>query len=180
MDAPASHAGRLLVATQGLVDPNFARSVILLLEHEAEGAVGVILNRPGQVPIAEALETWAPLAAEPAVVFGGGPVQPEAVIALGRTRPGATAAEVLPGLAVVDLRGDPALAAGDYRSVRLFAGYAGWGPGQLEAEVADGGWFLVDGEATDVLSASPDSLWRVVLARQGGVFLTVAEDPTLN
>jgi putative transcriptional regulator len=175
-----THGGRLLVATQGLGDPNFSSTVVLLIEHDADGAFGVVLNRPGDVPISEALAPWAAVAAEPPVLFDVGPVQPEGVLALGRRRDGVAEAAVLPGVEVVDLCEDAVVASAAYRSVRLFAGYAGWGPGQLEAEIADGGWFVVDADPSDVTTAHPDGLWRVVLARQGGLFLTVAEDPSLN
>jgi putative transcriptional regulator len=175
-----THGGRLVVAAQGLVDPNFAHTVVLLIEHDEDGAFGVVLNRPGDVPISEALAPWAALTAEPPVIFTGGPVQPEGVIALGRTHAPTGAPEVLGGVEVVDLDGDPALAAAELRSVRLFSGYAGWAPGQLEAELADGGWFVVDADPADVVSSDPANLWRAVLARQGGLFVTVSEDPSLN
>jgi putative transcriptional regulator len=175
-----TNAGRLLVAAQGLVDPNFARTVVLLLEHDDDGAFGLVLNRPGALPLTEALAPWAAQAAQPPVIFTGGPVQSDGVLALGRTREPADAAPHLPGVEVVDLGGDPALAAARYRGIRLFAGYAGWGGEQLEAEVAAGGWYLVDAHPTDVLTSDPDGLWRFVLARQGGLFLTITEDPSLN
>lgn len=178
-----SHTGRLVVASPALLDPNFSHAVVLLVEHSAEGAFGVVLNRPGAVPISEALSAWAALACEPPVVFSGGPVQPDGVLGLGRlqeSNPGHLAEAVLPGVEVVDLTLDPVLAGTDYRGVRLFSGYAAWGPGQLEAELAEGAWFVVDAEPTDVVTADPDGLWRVVLARQGGVFVTVPQDPSLN
>lgn len=181
MSEPApTHGGRLAVATQGLTDPNFARAVVLLIEHDEEGAFGVLLNRPGAVPLTEALEPWAAIAAEPPVIFEGGPVQADAVLALGRVHAATGRPEVLEEVELVDLAADPVLAAAAYRSVRLFAGYAGWGPGQLEAELDEGGWFVVDAEPADVTSSDPGSLWRAVLTRQGGMFLTVAEEPGLN
>lgn len=183
MNALPFHAGRLVVATQSLTDPNFASAVVLLIEHGPEGAFGVVLNRPGTQPISDSLAAWAPLVADPPVLFSGGPVQPEGVIGLGRlrhTNSAGSGTAVLPGIEVVDLSLDPMLAATDYRAVRLFSGYAGWGPGQLEVELADGAWFVVDAQPTDILTADPDGLWRVVLARQGGLFVTVAEDPSLN
>lgn len=180
MSEVPTHGGRLLVATQGLVDPNFAGTVILLLEHDAAGAFGVVLNRPGEVPIADALPPWASLALAPPLLFEGGPVQPDGVLALGRTIPGAAADELVVGIGLVDLTDDPVLAATRYAGVRLFAGYAGWSAGQLELELGEGGWFVVDVDPGDVVTADPRGLWRAVLARQGGLFLTVAEDPTLN
>jgi putative transcriptional regulator len=172
--------GRLVVATQSLADPNFAHTVVLLVEHDEDGAFGVVLNRPGDLEIGEALAQWVELAAEPPVVFAGGPVQPEGVLALGRRHTPTGRDEVLTGVELVDLGEDPVLASAEYRSIRLFAGYAGWGPGQLEAELSEGGWFVVDADPADVVTSDPDNLWRSVLARQGGLFVTVAEDPNLN
>jgi putative transcriptional regulator len=181
---PESHTGRLLVATQSLLDPNFAHAVVLLLEHDEDGAFGVVINRPGTVALDEALAAWAGLAAEPAVVFEGGPVQAGGVLALGRRREGSAAGgrevQVIEDVEVVDLAVDPGIASESYRCVRLYAGYAGWGPGQLESELAEGAWFVVDAEPTDVATADPEGLWRVVLTRQGGLFLTVPEDPSQN
>ncbi len=175
------HAGRLLVATPDLPDPNFAHAVVLLIEHNDEGAFGVIVNRPSDVPLASALPGWEQLAADPPQVFVGGPVQQDGAVALGRAHAGAALAkDVLPSVGVVDLEQDPVLAGVDLETVRVFAGYAGWSPGQLESEIADGGWFVVDAEPADVFSDDPDDLWRTVLHRQGGVFRTVPEDPSLN
>jgi putative transcriptional regulator len=179
-DGAQTHRGRLVVATPGLADPNFAHTVVLLLEHDPDGAFGVVLNRPGELMLDDALGPWATLGAEPPVLFTGGPVERDAVVALGRTRSPSGRGEVIPGVEVVDLTGDPALAAATFRGVRLFAGYAGWGPGQLDEELEAGGWFVVDADPADVVTADPDNLWRVVLARQGGLFVTVPEDPSLN
>lgn len=167
--------GRLLVATPGLADPNFASTVVLLLEQGAEGALGLVVNRPTPLPVAEVLPEWADAVTEPRVIFRGGPVQAEAVIALGRV-PGVPAAQqVLPGVAPVDLREH---ASAD--RLRVFAGYAGWSPGQIEAEVAAGGWFVVAATPEDLTTRDPDGLWRRVLTRAGGVFTTATEDPTRN
>ena len=175
-------SGRLLVATPVLADPNFSHSVVLLLEHSEEGAVGVVLNRPSEVTVTSALPAWSALAAAPKVVFLGGPVQVNsAVIGLGRVSDStATVQPVLPDVGIVQLGVDPAQQAAGLSAVRLFAGYGGWGKGQLEREVGGGGWFVVDARADDVFSAAPQRLWRQVLLRQGGVFRTVAENPSLN
>jgi putative transcriptional regulator len=177
-----SLTGRLVVATQDLADPNFAHSVVLILDHDEDGAFGVNLNRPSETPIAEVVPAWASHGAEPGVVFVGGPVQPQAMIALGRPVGGATdhRPRVTDGVAIVDLTADPTTHRVDFSAVRLFAGYAGWGPEQLEAEIADGSWFIVGADPADVFTAAPDGLWRAVLARQGGLFTTIAEDPSLN
>lgn len=175
------HAGRLLVATPDLADPNFTHTVVLVLEHNDEGAFGVVLNRPSDVAVSSALPGWEALAAAPDVVFVGGPVQQDGVVALGRADEAAVfEQQVLPSIGVVDLEQDPVLAAVDLEIVRLFAGYAGWSPGQVEAEITEGGWFVVDADPGDVFSDDPEDLWRAVLQRQGGVFTTVPEDPSLN
>ena len=176
-----SHAGRLVVATPDLVDPNFAHAVVLLLEHNEDGALGVVINQPSDVEVGTPLPGWERLAALPARIFVGGPVQQDGVVALGEaTDDRLFSTTILPGLGVVDLEQDPVLATVDLERVRLFAGYAGWSAGQLESEIADGGWFVVDAESDDVFASHPDELWRTVLHRQGGVFITVPDDPTLN
>lgn len=174
-------SGRLLVATPDLADPNFAHSVVLLIEHNDEGAFGLVINRPSDVEVATALPGWEELSAEPACVFVGGPVQQDGVVAIGRSDDDHVLAKrVMPSIGVVDLEQDPALAGVDLDLVRVFAGYAGWSPGQLEAEITEGGWFVVDAEPDDVFAEDPEELWRTVLHRQGGVFITVPEDPSLN
>lgn len=173
--------GRLVVATPALADSNFAHAVVLLLEHSAEGAVGAIVNRPTETSLVTSMPEWASLAAEPTVLFLGGPVQPEAVIALARTYgPTADVEQILPGVGVVDLSGDPTKIGAAIAGVRVFAGYAGWGAGQLEDEIAGGSWFVVDARPEDVFTDEPDAVWRGVLRRQGGVFTTIPADPTAN
>lgn len=173
--------GRLVVATPGLTDGNFAHTVVLVLEHHDEGAIGLVLNRPSEAAVADALPDWATLATAPAVVFLGGPVQREAVIGLAHTSAsGEDTPQILPGVGVIDLGGDPALLTDRIDDVRIFAGYAGWGGGQLEEEIAAGGWFVLDARVDDVFATYPDELWRRVLRRQGGVFTTIPTDPSRN
>lgn len=173
--------GRLVVATPALGDGNFANSVVLVIEHSEDGAVGVVLNRPSSVRVDDALPAWSSLAAEPGLVFVGGPVQRESVIAVGRDAGSAPVTQrIMPGVAVVDLDRDPVLLGGEVERLRLFVGYAGWSAGQLEGEISSGGWFLVDATPDDVVTDEPDDLWVRVLARQGGVFTTACEDPSLN
>lgn len=178
--------GKLLVATPALEDPNFDRAVLLVLDHDEDGALGVILNRASQVRVDAALEQWVELAAEPAVVFGGGPVEPTAVVALGRSTDGFApdgSTTVLERVRLVDLDADPVLAAADIEHVRVFAGYAGWAPGQLEDEILQGAWFPIDARASDVFTREPDQLWREVLRRQPDdlkLLSTFPEDPSLN
>ena len=174
------------MSTPGLSDPNFDRAVVLLLEHDEDGALGVILNRPSTTPVGEVLPSWQDLSSEPPVVFGGGPVDGTAAICLGSTRPGVVNAAVQaisPTLGVVDLDSDPALLAADVAYVRIFAGYAGWGAGQLDAEIDAGGWFVVPCLPPDPFTAAPATLWRTVLRRQGGrlaLASTFPEDPSHN
>ncbi len=172
---------RLLVAAPGLPDPNFETTVVLLLEHGEGGALGVVLNRPSDVALAETLDEWEPYAADPAVIFVGGPVDHDAVLALTRMH-GDEELGVRPvtdEIGLVDLELSPA-AAGLRGPVRVFAGYAGWGAGQLEGELQAGTWFIIDAEPGDVFSEDPAELWRSVLVRQGGVFSTVTPDPSRN
>jgi putative transcriptional regulator len=186
----ASVRHRLLVATPELIDPNFFRSVVLVVEHNAEGAFGLVLNRPTRARFDGTLGAWVELAARPAVVFIGGPVQPEAVIAIGGPVPeeAALAAEgltpIADGLVAVDLGADPTLVrAGGVTRLRVFAGYAGWGPGQLEGELEAGGWFVVDAEADDPFDPDPADLWARVLGRQPGrlrIFAHCPPDPSVN
>ncbi len=184
-DQPAVLAGRLLVATPVLTEGPFRRTVVLLLRHgDDEGALGVVLNRPSEADLADVLPDWERRASAPTVVFEGGPVQATAAICLGRLRPGAapspTYAVLRPGLATVDLDADPAEG---LDVVRIFAGYAGWSSGQLEAEVAEGAWWVLDALPGDAFTAAPELLWRQVLRRQGMPLAMAAsypDDPSLN
>ncbi len=178
--------GRLLVATPILGDPNFDHTVVLVLEHGDDGAVGVVLNRPTETDVAEPLPGWHRLAAEPAVVFLGGPVSPTAAICLGRGWPGETATgyEALFGsLGTVDLSLDPDEATSALQAIRVFVGYAGWGEGQLEGEIEAGAWFVVDAHPDDALSSEPEELWRAVLRRQRGhmaMYANFPPNPAMN
>jgi putative transcriptional regulator len=184
--ADQSLKGRLLVSTPGLRDPNFDRTVVLVLEHDADGALGLVLNRPSATPVEDVLPAWHPITSDPPVVFSGGPVDGSAAICLGSTRPGVVTDAVQPispTLGVVDLDSDPGLLAIDVAYVRVFAGYAGWGGGQLDDEVDAGGWFVVDALPGDAFSVAPGGLWRSVLRRQGGrtaLFSTYPADPVHN
>ena len=159
--------GRLLVALPALRDGNFDRAVVYMLEHTGEGAVGVVLNRPSPLTVDEPLPRWLPLAAEPRVIFLGGPVAPSGAIGL---------VEVDGAVTSVDLERDPDgdAAAGQ---VRVFAGYAGWSAGQLEDEIDAGAWVIADAEPGDVVTDEPEALWSEVLWRQGGRLAAVAHFP---
>ena len=174
--------GQLLVATPDLRDPNFSRTVVLMLEHNAEGALGVVLNRPIDLSVAEVLPDWADLSSAPACLFVGGPVAPTAVIGLGRGD-GPVFQPLFAGLGTLDLDLDPATYAPTMLGLRVFVGYSGWSPGQLDAERAAGGWLVLDLVADDPFSADPSRLWHQVLRRQGGriaMFASAPEDPSTN
>jgi putative transcriptional regulator len=186
-----STARRLLVSIPTLHDPNFFRSVVFMIEHTDEGALGLVLNQPTETRVDTVLEDWAPYAAPPAVAFVGGPVQQhEAVIGLARVgafadgggEPGdGEAWQPLVGrIGTVDLARDPLDARADLEAVRVFAGYSGWGPSQLEGELEAGGWFVVDAHPDDLLTSDPAGLWRAVLRRQGGDLAVSANYPLLG
>ena len=179
--------GRLLVATPSLTQDAFARTVVQLVQHSDEdGALGLVLNRPSEVPLRDVLPGWALLSPDPLVVFEGGPVQQTAAICLGRLTTGApadpsyVAVPGAPWLGTVDLDLDAAEAV---EEVRVFAGYAGWSAGQLEAEVEEGAWWVLDALPGDPFTPHPELLWRTVLRRQGMPLALAAsypEDPSLN
>jgi putative transcriptional regulator len=170
---PPPAAGRLLVSAPALVDAPFARSVVYLLEHDGGGTVGVILNQPSRTPVGQVLPDWQDVVSEPAVIFAGGPVMPDGALCLGELRGGVGGSLERPGirqvfreLATVDLDADVALVTAAAGRMRVFAGHAGWAPGQLADELAAGAWYVVPGSADDVFSADPTPLWRRVLRRQ--------------
>ena len=165
---PAAH--RLLIAAPDLADPEFFRTVVFLIEHDETGSVGVIVNRPSHTPVGHILPDWQDVMSEPAVIFNGGPVQRDGALGLGRLATTANAGTglraVSGGLALVDLDAPAADVAINSQSLRVFAGHAGWNVGQLEDEIARGGWFVVAGGLDDVFSPYPGTLWRSVLRRQ--------------
>ena len=170
MNPTSPRPGVLLVATPLLTDPNFARSVVLLLSHDPDGTVGVVIDRPTDIAVGEYLPTWELVAAEPAVVFHGGPVQQEVGIGVG-IRAGM--------LELVDLGEDP----DPDIPVRIFAGCAGWSPGQLDGELAEDAWFVLPFEPSDLLTDEPYDLWSHVLRRQAAplaYFGLYPPDPRLN
>ena len=180
------HLGQLLVATPRLHDPHFLRSVILLLDHDEDGALGVVINRPSQLPLQAVLPGWAYVVSDPTVLFAGGPVARDSALAVGVTvGDGPDDGFRLLGTAfgLVDLDADPDAIGAQLVGLRVFSGYAGWGAGQLEHEIEEGSWYVVSALPGDVLTAAPDSLWRAVLRRQPGelaYLATYADDPTMN
>ncbi|MBC2877700.1 MULTISPECIES: YqgE/AlgH family protein [Streptomyces] len=208
MTEVSSLTGRLLVATPALADPNFDRAVVLLLDHDEEGSLGVVLNRPTPVGVGDILASWAALAGEPGVVFQGGPVSLDSALGVAvvpgdepgkdapaggppgpgpARRPGrgdpAGWRRVHGAIGLVDLEAPPELLGSAVGSLRIFAGYSGWGPGQLEEELVEGAWYVVESEPGDVSSPDPSRLWRSVLRRQRNELAMVAtypDDPSLN
>lgn len=181
--------GCLLVATPATVDPNFSRTVVLVLEHAPGGSLGVVLNRPTDIPVDNSLPRWSDVMSAPALLFHGGPVEPQSAICIGRHRRGADPERVegwhhiAAGVGTVDLEGDPDAARAHMDALRLFAGYAGWAPGQLDGEIEAGGWFVLRATDDDAFTNDPQDLWREVLSRQPGSLAWVANfpaDPALN
>lgn len=183
----ASLAGKLLVATPSLVDPNFARTVVLICEHNGEGALGVVLNRPMEhATIGEHLPEWAPFVSTPPVIFQGGPVEPATALALGELT-GAGAQDgwsrVTGRAGLLSLSREPAAFADDLERMRVFSGYAGWSKGQLDGEVEAEAWFIVEPEPGDLFTGEPGTLWRRVLRRQSSklaIFAYFPTDPRAN
>jgi putative transcriptional regulator len=183
-------AGRLLVATPRLADPNFERTVVLILDHDESGTLGVVLNRPSPVPVGEILQDWQELVAEPGVLFHGGPVGTDSALAVAGIPVGHDPADDPVGFrrlfddtGIIDLDTPTELLDSAISGMRIFAGYAGWADGQLAAEVEEGSWYVVPMEAGDVFGSSPDELWARVLRRQPGELAWVSTrpaDPTLN
>lgn len=180
-------AGMLVVATPDLLDPNFAGTVVLLLDVDEGGALGVVLNRPSAVAVAEVLGTWSSAATAPDVLFQGGPVGTDAALAIALLRDAADEPlgfkAVSGGLGLIDLDTPVELLEDQLAGLRIFAGYAGWGQGQLEAEVEEGSWYVVDGHVADAFLADTTRLWRDVMRRQPGELAwhsTRPVDPELN
>ena len=177
---------QLLVSVPDLGDENFDQTVVYVVEHDDDGALGIVLNRPSETPVAEHLPDLDGSVISPPVFFVGGPVALGGLLALGRRQLDTETANVAPlegPLALVD---PEALVNGDVQgvdSLRLYTGYSGWGPGQLDAEVAAGAWYVVGAMPDDVLCADPDGLWRSIMRRQGGRVASQGlypDDPSVN
>jgi putative transcriptional regulator len=175
-------AGRLLVATPIIDEPTFARTVVLLLDHDEDGSLGVVLNRPTEVDVDDVLPDWEPVVTGDAVVFDGGPVGRDSALGLAAV-PGREEDEplgfrrVTGAFGLVDLDAPPELLAAEVSGLRIFAGYAGWSAGQLDDELDDGAWFVVEAEHGDAFTTEPTGLWRSVLRRQRGEMAFVSTYP---
>lgn len=179
--------GTLLVASPELVDPNFADSVVLLLDSDDDGVLGVVLNRPLQVAVSDVVEPWAEICAAPEVIFQGGPVSPEGAIALALLRDSDDAPvgfqPVSGRIGVIDLDTPVELVDGSLAGMRIFAGYAGWGADQLVAEIEEGAWYVLASDEADAFGADPARLWGEVMRRQPGHLAwhaTRPVDPGMN
>lgn len=179
--------GMLLLATPALLDPNFVDTVVLLLDVTEEGALGVVLNRPTPLPVADVLAGWGDMVAEPEVLFQGGPVETDGALAVALLRTSSDESVgirlVTGQLGLLDLDTPVELVTGSIDGLRIFAGYAGWGAGQLQQEIAEGHWYVVPGRADDVFRRDATDLWRDVLRRQPGdlaLHSTRPVDPDLN
>ncbi len=160
---------------------------MLLVAHEPGGALGVVLNRATEVAVADVLADWGGLARDPAVLFEGGPVQPDSAICLARIRNPMQRIkgfhQVSGAVGTLDLSVDPERLRESVSGIRVFAGYSGWGTGQLEEEIEEGSWFVLDALPGDAFVDRPEDLWAMVLRRQGGLMAAVAifpPDATLN
>lgn len=182
-------SGSALVAAPGLRDPNFHRTVVLIIEHQPAGTIGVVLNRPSEVAVRDVLPLWSPLATVPRALYVGGPMQQRAALCVAALPAGVDAdrtdgmIKVRGSLALVDLDADPDLMAPRLRGLRVFAGYAGWSPGQLAAEVNRGDWVVVPALPEDVLAPPGTDLWSRILRRQGlplALLATYPADPAMN
>jgi putative transcriptional regulator len=186
MAAPQSFAGRLLVATPRLLDPNFTRTVVLVLRHDDDGVLGVVLNRPLPMATGDVLPAWHDAVSPPARLFQGGPVGLDGALGLATLTPDTDSLHVdrLVGpFGLVDLDADPADGLPGVEAVRVFVGHSGWSAGQLDEEVAAGDWYVLPVEPADATTPDPSTLWRRVLGRQGGDLALVSmfpEDPSLN
>lgn len=189
--APA--AGRLLVATPVLTDPSFTRTVLYLLEHDSSGSAAVILNRPSHTPVGQVLPEWEDVVGHPQVVFAGGPVQPDGALCLGTLSAQGrrdVAAEqnpalrmIIDGTCTVDLDSEVEPVVAATAGLRIFAGHAGWSPGQLDGELAEGAWLVLPATTADIFATDPEVLRRDVLRRQPvplKLLATYPRDPVLN
>ena len=176
--------GQLLIAGATLPDPNFARTVVLVCEHSDDGALGLVLNRPGELVVGESAPELADLTGDDAVIDSGGPVQPDALLVLAEFEDPEHA-----GIRIVDnvgLVGDGSEIddlVDETLRTRVFAGYAGWGPGQLDAELEREDWFVEPAGIEDIFNPDADALWARVLARKGAHYALVARmpvDPSVN
>lgn len=183
-----SLAGQLLVATPALVDGHFRRAVVLVLDHDDDGALGVILNRRTQIDVDEVLPGWSTSVSDPGGVYEGGPVATDSALGVGLL-----AAEpdeepigwrrMFGRVGLIDLDVPATVIEQALAGMRIYAGYAGWGDGQLESEIEEGSWLVLEATEGDLLHGAPENLWRDVLRRQDNdlrMLSTYPDDPSMN
>jgi putative transcriptional regulator len=182
-------AGLALIAAPALQDPNFRRTVVLVIDHRAAGTLGVVLNRPSDVPVCDVLPLWGPHTTMPQALYLGGPIAQRAALCVAALPAGLDAehtegvTRVRGSLALIDLGGDPDLMAPRLRGLRVFAGYASWDEGQLAGEIKRGEWIVVPALPDDVLAPPGADLWGRALRRQGmplALLATYPAEPALN
>ena len=176
--------GRLLIATPALGDPNFVGSVVLIAEHDEHGAMGLVLNRPLGVRVADAVPMLSGFVGEAEQVHSGGPVQPDTVMALGDFVDGNRSASIAFGsVGFLPADAEESLDPATVLRARVFAGYSGWGAGQLEDELDEEAWIVIPAQTDDCFTEHPANLWKQALRRHGGplaVFALQPDDPSLN
>ncbi len=176
--------GKLLIASPTLADPNFSRAVVLIAAHDQEGALGLVLNRPSELLVAETVERLAAACADFDRVYVGGPVEPGAVVVLAEFADRSLAALLIDGdVGLPNMETSLEGLADGVRRARCFAGHSGWGPGQLDAELAQEAWILEPMAAEDLWIEAGPELWAGVLARKGGEYALLARmplDPSVN
>ncbi len=175
--------GHLLLAGAALWDPNFRRSVVLIAHHDEEGAVGVVLNERANVTVSEAIPQLGSLVPPDEPLYVGGPVEPEAAVVIADFEdPSVAEIIALDSIGFLPPETEPDADLG-VRRARVFAGYSGWGPGQLEAEMREGSWIAEPAAPDDVFPSDPSRLWDAVLKRKGSAFdllRSMPVDPTMN
>jgi putative transcriptional regulator len=177
--------GKLLLAAPALKDPNFDRTVVYIAEHSEDGAMGLVLNRPSEAPVVDAIPDLTWVADSDELVYVGGPVAPNGVIVLAEWDDPSHAVVLVDddlGFVPGDVEDTDALAAA-VRRARVYAGHAGWGPGQLEDELAEEAWIVEAPLREELFSDDPEGLWSAVLRRKGREFAllsTMPPDPSLN
>lgn len=177
--------GMLLVAAPGMFSPEFARTVVLVIEHDGQETLGIVLNHRSEIAVHNVLPEWAELTASPQALYVGGPVDPQTAVGVGVTRNGVDIAahphmtRLANRLAHVNLGADPEELAPDLDGMRIFAGYAGWEAGQLDEEIRRGDWFVAPALPSDVIAPGAADIWGDVMRRQAmplPLFATFPED----
>lgn len=172
LERTEAEPGMLLVAAPGMYSPDFARTVVLILEHDHDHTLGVILNKRSEMALQNIIPEWAELAAKPQALHIGGPVSPESAVGVGVTHshveltghPNFT--RLANRLALVNLQATPEEVADDLEGMRIFGGYSEWAPGQLDEEIARGDWFVVPALPSDAVAPAGADLWGDVMRRQ--------------